>query len=310
MALNELVVGLPTTLFWVPTVLAMTAGAAGFLWGLRLLRRADTVSNTPTSLIRSAAQGFAEFEGWGHLLPGPPVVAPLTGTVCLWYHVKVVERSEGDRRKWTVVRDEASDGLFLLRDSSGECVVDPEGAHITPNVSLSWSGDNLLTDLPPALSSGWSLGARFRYTEKRLEVGSRLYVMGDFSTHGGSQEVPDTRAEVRVQLHQWKRDYPALMRRFGGNGDGQIDTREWEAVRSAATDEVRRQQRERMGSRTVSLISRPGEGREYVISSVSQERLVQRWRWWAGVSFGGFVLATVSVGWALLTRYALPGGGG
>jgi hypothetical protein len=284
--------------------LVTAAGAVAFVQAVRLLRRAGVVANTPTSLIRSAAQGFAEFEGKGALLPGPPIVAPLTGTPCLWYHARVVERSEGDQRKWNLVSDETSDGLFLLRDSSGECVIDPCDAHITPNASLTWSSDGLLIGLPPALSSHWAATGRYRFTEERLETGSRLYVMGHFSTHGGSQEVPDTPEEVRSQLNQWKRDYPALLKRFDADGDGQLDLQEWDNVRRAAAEEVRHQQRERFGSRTVNLISRPTDGREFVISTLDQESLVRRWRRWALLAFTGFVAAAVLVGWAVVTRHA------
>jgi hypothetical protein len=131
--------------------------------------------------------------------------------------------------------------------------------------------------------------------------------MGNFSTHGGSQEVPDTPEEVRSQLNQWKRNYPALLQRFDADGDGQLSEHEWENVRKAAAEEVRRQQRERFGSGTVSLISKPTDGREFVISTLDQERLVQRWRRLALLGFGGFILAAVLLGWALVTRYALPG---
>jgi len=78
--------------FWLFFALLGGASAAGFYAAFRFLFRLRLIEDTPTSLIRSAAQGYVELQGRGELLPGPPIVAPLTGLPCVWYRFKVEER--------------------------------------------------------------------------------------------------------------------------------------------------------------------------------------------------------------------------
>lgn len=51
-----------------------------FYLGFRQLHRARLIEDTPTSRIRSAAQGYAELEGRAVAL-GDPLYAPLSGVV-------------------------------------------------------------------------------------------------------------------------------------------------------------------------------------------------------------------------------------
>lgn len=55
--------------------LALAAGAA-FYFGFRLLRRARLIEDTPSSMIRSAHQGYVELQGWAEPLNDQPLNAP------------------------------------------------------------------------------------------------------------------------------------------------------------------------------------------------------------------------------------------
>jgi len=107
---------------------------------------------------------------------------------------------------------------------------------------------------------------------------------------------------VTALLRQWKRDYASLLQRFDANGDGAIDDSEWSAVRKAAEAQVRREQRERFGERTVSLIARPPDGRSFIISTEDQNRLVRRWERQALLGFGAFVALAGFTAWAIHVR--------
>jgi hypothetical protein len=297
---REFIASLNPVMFGLLLAMTSALGVAAFVAGIRQLRHAVLVAATPTSALRSAAQGFGEFEGKADLLPGVPIVAPLTGTLCAWYRCQVYEAGEG-REQPRLITDETSDGLFLLRDYSGTSLVDPEGAVVTPNSSVTWYTDSLLMGFPPG-SPGSPLVGRYRCREQRIDLGARLYVMGRFATHGASQEVPDTPAETRALLKSWKRDPQALLHKFDVNGDGQLDAGEWDEVRKAAAEEVARLQRERFGGATVNLISRPADGRSFIISTLSEEHLLRRWRRQALWAFCGFVAAATLVAWALAVR--------
>ncbi|HEY1992361.1 MAG TPA: hypothetical protein VGH71_07845, partial [Gammaproteobacteria bacterium] len=64
-----------------------------FFMGWRFQRRLRIIAETPKSLIRSAAQGYVELQGIARLMPGPPIVAPLTGKRCVWWSYRIERRS-------------------------------------------------------------------------------------------------------------------------------------------------------------------------------------------------------------------------
>src|SRR5690606_32876337 len=71
--------------------LAFSVGACagGGWWCIRRLSEARFLLNTPTSKIRSAAQGYVELYGTLDELPGGQLEAPLTGTACLWWRFRI-----------------------------------------------------------------------------------------------------------------------------------------------------------------------------------------------------------------------------
>ena len=91
-------------------------------------RRRRAITDTPTSRIASAAQGYVELSGQGRALDDPPLYAPLTQAPCLWYRFQIEERT--GQNKWQTIDSGESDVPFILEDGSGRCVIDPDGAEI------------------------------------------------------------------------------------------------------------------------------------------------------------------------------------
>ncbi|HWY23427.1 MAG TPA: hypothetical protein VNX47_00825, partial [Nevskia sp.] len=140
-------------------------GIAGWL-GLRDLRRAREIEDTPVSRIRSAAQGHVELLGRARLMPGPAIVSPLTGMPCYWWKCRVWLTSENDTE---VIFDAASDDLFYLSDTTGDCIVDPVGATVQPNLVRSWRGQ--LRKPLHAPRSAWDAflsSGPYRYSEQLI----------------------------------------------------------------------------------------------------------------------------------------------
>jgi len=300
---------LDTQEFWL--VVTLTAAAtAGALYALyRAVRRLRFIADTPTSRIRSAAQGYVELEGAGELLPGPPIIAPLTGADALWYRYKIEERSgdHGDGRsggRWRTLRSESSHDLFLLRDGTGECIIDPEGAEVIPSVSHVWYGDQPAWrgGPPPTGLARFLSGGRYRYTEKRIDPGATLYLMGWFRTVDDHGTQPPLQEEVRHLLTTWKRDQKALHRRFDSNGDGRIDAAEWERARETARRTVI-EGRARPPQRPAHhLMQRPPDRRPYLLSALSQAPLLRRYRYMAAAGILFFLLAGGLLIWLLSVR--------
>src|SRR3989338_5008565 len=107
--------------------LSVMALVSFFAW-LSALKRLRAIRGTPTSRVASAAQGYVELIGRGQPFGDMPLISKLRQLHCLWYRYKVEQR--GSKDKWQNIESGESRDSFLLRDNTGDCVVDPEHAEI------------------------------------------------------------------------------------------------------------------------------------------------------------------------------------
>ncbi len=263
-----------------------------------------------------------ELEGAAEALPGEPILAPLTSARCCWWRYQVERRR--DENRWHRVEHGTSDGIFVLRDGTGACLVDPDGAEVTPSDRSVWYGDsqrplNLSPERSAVRPQGWSwswpLGSRtllsaaisadfrsqaYRYTEERIYPGDRLYVIGDFRSQDDLHHGAERQQLTRDKLHLWKRDQAGLLRRFDSNGDGRLDPVEWERARSAAADEAAAEQSEMAAGRTPHRVARsPARAYPFLISTLQQYDLVRRYRLSAAASAAAFFVLGGIAAWLL-----------
>jgi hypothetical protein len=252
--------------------------AISILAWLSALNRLRMVRDTPTSKVASAAQGYVELVGRGHSF-GDPMLSKLSLLPCLWYRYKIEKRES--ENKWKSVDSGESYDSFMLRDETGECVVDPEQAEILTRHRDRWhDGD-------------------YRYTEWKLIEHDSLYVIGAFRTQSGSSVEFDSRAELNALLAEWKKDMPSLHRRFDLDGNGTLDMQEWMLARSAARREVAKMMRETRAQPEINIISQPRDGRLFLISNYSQEKLSRRYLLWSWAHLAIFFGALGGIGWVL-----------
>lgn len=263
--------------FWLLATSVWAVAFAGFLLGWRFFRRLQLIEDTPKSLVRSAAQGYVELAGTSRLMPGDPILAPLTRTRCVWWSYRVEEYiGSGKSARWRSISDETSGELFWLQDSTGCCVVDPEHAVVYPSVQDVWYGSRATPEGGPGLS-GSRLGARYRYTEQRMHDGDPLYALGFFHTQG-PPSAGDIDDEVRQQLATWKKDQAWLIQHFDTNRDGQVDQQEWDVARAEARRIVLEQERDNVKRPPVDVLGRPRDGREFILSTLPRQKLETRLR--------------------------------
>ena len=263
--------------FWIFASLVWAAAVAACFAGWRYFRRLQVVEDTPKSLIRSAAQGYVELSGTSRLMPGDPILAPLTRMRCVWwaYHIEEYMGS-GKNAHWQTVSKEASGDLFWVEDSTGRCVVDPDKAIVYPSAKDVWYGNSATPEGGPGIG-GSRIGSRFRYTEERMQDGDPLYALGYFHTQGPAS-AGDIDEEVRQQLVAWKKDQAWLIQHFDTNHDGQVDQQEWEAARQEARRLVLEQERDNLQRPPVDVLSRPPDGRDFILSTLPQKKLETRLR--------------------------------
>jgi hypothetical protein len=233
-----------------------------FAW-MGNLRRHRMISDTPTSRIASAPQGYAEFFGTAEQFPGDMLLSRINSQPCVWFRYYVQRRdNDGD---WETIDRGVSDTTFLVDDGSGKCVVDPEHAEIVSAHKQVKNKDG------------------YRHTEYLLLPRDPLYVIGEHATLGGANADLSLRQDVSDLLAEWKRDKATLLKRFDLNEDGEIDSQEWELARRQAQREVEKQHREiRLGD-GVHIMRKPQDGRLFLISNMAPPRLARKYLIWGWV---------------------------
>lgn len=267
--------GLSPDQFWFSLVAAWGACVLAFYMGWRFQRRLRLIADTPKSMVRSAAQGYVELAGTAKLMPGDPIIAPLTRVRCVWWSY-CIERyvSSGKSSHWSTVRQDDSYSIFVVDDGSGQCVVDPTDADIYPSVKQVWYGNTEMPEGGPGLGR---LTGHYRYTEELIHDGDPLYAYGWFHTQDPASG-GDIDAEVRQQLAEWKKDQAWLIRNFDANHDGQVDMQEWDAARQEARRVVLERERENLQRPPVNVLAKPQDGRDYVLSCQPPKSLEWRMR--------------------------------
>jgi len=297
----------PADDFWgaMAVLIALTLG--GFIGAFYYFSRKRMMENTPTSKIRSAAQGFVELEGRGQLLDGPLIAAPLSGITSVWYSYEIEEhRGTGKNARWVTVESGVSDDLFLLKDETGQCIVDPDGAVVTPSEVNIWYGRSKRPSSGPRVRGNrwFSFGTgRFRYAEKRIHPKEAIYAIGLFKTVGGTGTEVDLEADLKDLLKEWKKNSEQLLERFDQNKDGQIGIEEWQNVREAALKEVTNMHAGRHTIPPVNTLSKTmDKRRSFIISAVPQIVLIKRFQNYAAVLISLFFLAGSLATWLISIR--------
>ena len=145
----------------------------------------------------------------------------------------------------------------------------------------------------------------YRYTEKRIDIGDALYVLGRFKTIGGRREKLDTSGEIRDLLAVWKTKPEFLLAQFDENGDGEIDLKEWQRVMDTAQKEVKASHTERLVQPEIHILSKPvNKDRPFIISVESQQSITSKYRWYSRASIAGFFISGISLVWIMGVRLA------
>lgn len=266
---------------WIACLL-LVAGIGLIAW-IASYRRMRTIADLPTSRIASAAQGYAELYGRAVSAPDHLIVSPYTAARCVWYRFCIYER--GERNHWELQHEGVSHELFVISDGSGQCFIDPDHAEVVGTERrVSYDG-------------------QYKRVEHVLYAGA-IYALGEFTTVGGASMPLDSKEDVANLLAEWKQDKASLLQRFDLDGNGEIDMQEWNLARKAAMREVERQHRELRAAPGVHLLRAPANGRMFLLSSLSPQKLRRRYFWLCNMH--GLVALSALLGLMLLRQH-LPG---
>lgn len=241
-------------------------------------KRVRAIADIATSRIGSAAQGYVELYGRASVDADNLITSPLSGIACIWFRYWVYSKDNSDR-EWRETSKGTSDSMFEISDRTGRCQVDPDNAEIiSPDRRVSYQGI-------------------YKHVEEMLFAGGSVYVLGEFSTIGGANSVLSVKEDVNALLTEWKKDPAQLKKRFDLDGNGEIDLQEWELARRQAIREVETQHREFRAESGVHVMRAPRNGRLFLISNMSPQKLRHRYMLWSYFHLAISILAASAIFW-------------
>lgn len=260
-------------------------------------RRYRIMNGTATSRIRSAAQGHVELKGLAEFMQNGVIHSPFSGSRCVWYHCTIDKRKRtGKRTTWMNISDECSGQLFRLVDDTGDCIIDPDHAHVIPETDLTWYGDHTESrSQVPAKNRLVSFNSgKYRFRERLIRPATPIYAMGWFKTIYSNVSDELIAEQAADLVKQWKLQPHRYLSEFDTDQNGKIQQREWNAIRAEARKQIlarnSRQQQE------YHVISRPDDKRHpYILSAVDEDVVVSRKRLkaYASLALAFLILGTL-----------------
>jgi hypothetical protein len=267
-------------------------------------RRYRFISDTPSSRIISAAQGYVELKGLAELIPDSRIVSPFSSRKCIWYQCKVeIRRTSGKRSYWVEESNQQSEDIFYLKDDTGCCVVIPEAARVIPSQQRVWYGNSpqqrhLPVDKKHNVTRLFGFG-NYRFTEKLIMVADPLYVIGEFETIQKSVNPQTIQQQVEALIQYWKTNPMRFLKPFDRDNNGKIQQQEWKLVRQQANMQIMQQHQQQL----IHTIHKPHEtDQPFLISTVSEQELLRKKR----LSLFLYLMLFFSMTFFLISMINLP----
>ena len=180
--------------YWMAMAVASIALMIAMLLLFSYLRTYRLIHGTPTSQLRSVAQGFVEIEGFC-IGTAFPLVSPYSGRPCIWYRCQTYKKRKTHKsERWEPVDKQQSPFWFKVGDPTGVAWVNPRGASVHTPLKKVWYGSSQF----PSASFTSAIGGQYRYVEELLIADSPFYGMGRLRTLNPEQ----LRA---IQVRDWVR---------------------------------------------------------------------------------------------------------
>jgi len=161
------------------------------------LKAARLLDDTPTSKIRSAAQGMVELQGDGVVVLHNPLHTPFSKQACCWYQTKAYEKrlriqNRKLRVEWELIYDKTSRIPFFLKDDTGYCLVFPSKIEASIKQNSKWYSHYSPLQIEKGIEkSKWRTllnlfyaikPGNFCYTEYWISPNEVVHALGYFET--------------------------------------------------------------------------------------------------------------------------------
>lgn len=236
------------------------------------------ISDTATSKIASAPQGYVELKGLGELMPDSKISSPFSQRRCLWYQCIVdVRKPLKNHSYWVEESNEISSHLFQLQDDSGECIIIPDGAHVIATQKLVWYGSSYQAKNQGVIKSWWfnrffGFG-HYRFTEKLISVADTLYVIGSFKSVQKNISTETLSQQADELIKYWKKNPLKHLKTFDRDNNGKIQNKEWTLIRRQAELEISKKHQQGVHHTVQKPVE---ENQPFVISVLSERQMLKK----------------------------------
>ena len=282
------------TEFLVATVLISTIGLYAFYLMVRRHRISRLLENTPTSKIRSAAQGYVELNGKAQLMDGSLITSPISGRACVWFRYIIEKQvthrdSKGNTTtSWQVIKRQTSDELFLIEDETGRCIIDPDDAEVVTTDKRIWYKHDFMQPR--------------RYTEELITESEPLFAIGLFKTIDRAER-HQHRRHISELLRQWKKSPNLLLLKYDKDNNGELNQQEWQQVRMAAEQQIQREYGHHASQESLNLLEMTHDTNQaFILSTLSEEKLISRYKFHLIGYIATFFITGSFVAWAISVR--------
>lgn len=227
-------------------------------------KRLVKISVAPTSTIAAAAQGYIQLQGIAQT--AQPFTTPNLRFSCVWYRAWTYAHFCDDplSKRPTDVRlldFEVSDQAFQIKDKTGVCIIQPDGAEVMGVIKREAIKNN------------------HRYVEEFLPAGKQLYVIGHLDSRQMHYTAEAVHHEVGEVLKNWKASPDKRLKKFDQDDNGEIDAQELQYVRAAAKLEVTA--RHLVKNHLVYTLTKPTDKQIFLIAAMSPQALSRQYRVWS-----------------------------
>lgn len=172
------------------------------------IRKARFIKNTPTSKVRSAAQGYVEIEGQSVVSKRGALKTPYDDTNCVWFFFQIealqmrIGADGKPKEEWNVIHTETSKQPFWAKDDTGHCLIMPRGADVKCQTKKVWDSYNTPGILAAMVIPGLTFGTeKHRFTLRYLPVEVEMHCYGAFKTLSDKTQLEAHAQGEEIQHH-------------------------------------------------------------------------------------------------------------
>jgi len=248
-------------------VLSALAFTVGFvLHFFKLSKLKNLIIDLPTSKLRSVAAGLVEVKG--RITANEVFISPISGAECVFFRYRKYKKVRSrDREYWTI--SEMGEGIpskCYIDDGTGIIGLNLKAAEIKVKKPEKYT----MTYKEMEMGFVPNFFSNVKYEEEIIQTGESVYVLGTARPESKSKQFGSFLAEAKKN--------PYTVQRFDMDGNGVLDSQEWEAAIPDLKNDFRKKVLEQ-GQSFGLILDRDKHNNLLVVATEKEENLIKKLKW-------------------------------